>query len=152
MREIWFSVGLTAMVGCDLTAPESPPEPCGGSERISCPYGHTCELDPTCVPTRERACEGICVPTQCGGIAAFPCAKGLVCVDDPRDDCDPKHYGADCIGICVPDEPSVPSCDDPSRSFVATDKAVCDTIQILCAAGWTYFHDECGCGCRLVDG
>jgi hypothetical protein len=37
----------------------------------------------------------------CGGIAGLPCPDGFVCVDDPRDDCDPATGGADCIGICV---------------------------------------------------
>lgn len=38
----------------------------------------------------------------CGGFLGTPCeGAGKVCVDDPSDDCDPKHGGADCIGICV---------------------------------------------------
>src|SRR5688572_25232202 len=36
----------------------------------------------------------------CGGIAGFPCPDGYVCVDDPRDSCDPRRGGADCCGIC----------------------------------------------------
>ncbi len=39
---------------------------------------------------------------MCGGIAAISCAKGLVCIDDPNDSCDPLGGGADCSGICVP--------------------------------------------------
>jgi hypothetical protein len=39
----------------------------------------------------------------CGGIAGFPCPTGKKCIDDPRDDCDPAHGGADCGGMCVPD-------------------------------------------------
>lgn len=150
MRKIWFAVVLTAMVGCELTAPEVPLEPCGGSERISCPYGQTCEVDPSCDPTAP--CEGMCVPSQCGGIAAFPCAKGMICVDDPGDDCDPKNYGADCIGMCVPDQSVVSDCDDPSRTFVAKDQDLCDKIQFLCEEGWMHFYDHCGCGCRPADG
>jgi hypothetical protein len=46
-------------------------------------------------PTEEQ--------TLCGGIAATPCEGGLVCVDDPSDDCD-LSTGADCGGICVSDE------------------------------------------------
>ncbi len=38
---------------------------------------------------------------MCGGIAAFPCGSGEVCIDDPSDSCDPKNGGADCSGICV---------------------------------------------------
>ena len=37
----------------------------------------------------------------CGGSAGLQCPSGLVCVDDPRDDCAPPT-GADCGGICVP--------------------------------------------------
>jgi hypothetical protein len=37
----------------------------------------------------------------CGGIAGLPCPKGFVCVDDPREDCDPETGGVDCSGICM---------------------------------------------------
>ncbi|EAA31402.1 hypothetical protein GE21DRAFT_6997 [Neurospora crassa] len=38
----------------------------------------------------------------CGGFAAIPCADAKqICVDDPRDDCDPKKGGADCGGVCI---------------------------------------------------
>jgi hypothetical protein len=37
----------------------------------------------------------------CGGIAGLQCpGQHQVCIDDPRDNCDPKQGGADCIGIC----------------------------------------------------
>ena len=37
----------------------------------------------------------------CGGFAGLECpSPRQVCVDDPRDNCDPKTGGADCIGIC----------------------------------------------------
>ncbi|WP_339133359.1 MAG: Kazal-type serine protease inhibitor domain-containing protein [Candidatus Electrothrix sp. GW3-4] len=36
----------------------------------------------------------------CGGIAGLLCPEGMECVDDPSDDCDPAHGGADCLGIC----------------------------------------------------
>ncbi|MCK5831404.1 MAG: hypothetical protein KAH20_14000 [Methylococcales bacterium] len=38
----------------------------------------------------------------CGGIAGLICPNALICIDDPRDNCDPKKGGADCIGTCVP--------------------------------------------------
>jgi hypothetical protein len=38
----------------------------------------------------------------CGGFAGFECPRGLECVDDPNDDCDPANGGADCIGVCLP--------------------------------------------------
>jgi hypothetical protein len=40
---------------------------------------------------------------NCGGIAGIQCPDGLVCIDDPGDDCDPQQGGADCFGICVKD-------------------------------------------------
>jgi len=46
-------------------------------------------------------------PISCGGLAGIECPGGLVCIDDPGDDCHPK-YGADCGGICV--EPEASSC------------------------------------------
>ena len=39
----------------------------------------------------------------CGGFANIPCPDGLVCIDDPSDNCDPTQGGADCGGICVTD-------------------------------------------------
>src|SRR5262245_28513316 len=38
---------------------------------------------------------------MCGGIAAFRCPGAGRCVDNPYDDCDPQHGGADCSGLCV---------------------------------------------------
>lgn len=37
----------------------------------------------------------------CRGFLGLQCGAGLQCVDDPRDDCDPKRGGFDCMGICV---------------------------------------------------
>ncbi len=51
---------------------------------------------------------GACKSEFCGGIAAFPCPDGKVCVDDPNDGCDPMNGGADCGGICVVE----PACPD----------------------------------------
>jgi hypothetical protein len=36
----------------------------------------------------------------CGGIAGIRCPGDKVCVDDPKDNCDPEQGGADCPGIC----------------------------------------------------
>jgi hypothetical protein len=46
---------------------------------------------------------GICALKQmCGGFAGLKCPQpGQVCVDDPRDGCDPKDGGNDCGGLCV---------------------------------------------------
>jgi hypothetical protein len=61
----------------------------------------------------------------CGGIAGIACPSGFVCVDDPRDDCDPERGGADCGGVCVP-----------------VGKELCDGL--LCGPG----HYCCDAGCR----
>ena len=37
----------------------------------------------------------------CGGIAGIQCNPGLICVDDPNDNCNPQLGGADCGGICI---------------------------------------------------
>jgi hypothetical protein len=50
---------------------------------------------------RPQSSHGANRGQPCGGIAGLPCPKGFICVDDPRDDCDPETGGADCIGICV---------------------------------------------------
>ncbi len=42
---------------------------------------------------------------NCGGIAGFPCPDGLVCIDAPGDDCNPRQGDADCFGICVKNSP-----------------------------------------------
>jgi len=38
---------------------------------------------------------------KCGGVIAIPCPDGLVCVDDPTDNCNPAKGDSDCGGICV---------------------------------------------------
>lgn len=39
----------------------------------------------------------------CGGIGNLGCPDGQTCLDDPNDDCN-LGEGADCSGLCVPDE------------------------------------------------
>jgi cysteine-rich repeat protein len=46
-------------------------------------------------------CNADCTWQSCGGFAGFRCPDPYVCVDDPRDECDPRMGGADCAGICV---------------------------------------------------
>lgn len=58
-----------------------------------------CAEDEICIVTDDST---VCVvPEFCGGIAGFPCDDGKICIDDPRDSCDPLNGGADCGGICV---------------------------------------------------
>jgi hypothetical protein len=46
---------------------------------------------------------GECGNIACGGFAGIMCPMGMICMDDPSDDCDPNRNGADCIGICRPE-------------------------------------------------
>jgi hypothetical protein len=84
--------GTSSDAGCDL----------------KCDLGSHCELvqveciQAPCPPEKQ------CVPDEekkfCGGFAGLECPGGGTCVDDPSDDCDPMHGGADCGGICVCDK------------------------------------------------
>ncbi|KAF3808042.1 hypothetical protein GCG54_00012621 [Colletotrichum gloeosporioides] len=79
---------------------------CGGFRPTPAPVcaaGFACIDDPW-VGGCGQACDmpGICVQEiQCGGFIGKACPAGKYCIDDPRDDCDPKRGGADCIGICI---------------------------------------------------
>lgn len=88
----------------------NPPIPvnpvCGGgrSNYKTCDEGWTCIKDPTksgCGPECDGY--GICVKEKmCGGFAGFSCDDPrAVCIDDPRDSCDPLKGGADCGGLCM---------------------------------------------------
>jgi hypothetical protein len=71
---------------------------CGGMriQPVDCPKGYICVDDPY-VHGCGMACDrpGICVqPEFCGGFAGFACKDGdKICIDDPRDDCDPMNGG-----------------------------------------------------------
>ncbi|TID16642.1 hypothetical protein E2P81_ATG12061 [Venturia nashicola] len=76
------------------------------------PGEKSCRKDEICVdnPRRPKGtcgleCDGpgICVkPVFCGGLAGIKCKEGnKICVDDPRDKCDPQNGGVDCGGVCV---------------------------------------------------
>ena len=69
---------------------------------ITIPRGDSSSAITTC-PPNELFYHDSCIPSiPCGGLAYRPCpAQSQVCVDDPRDDCDPKKNGVNCGGICV---------------------------------------------------
>jgi hypothetical protein len=95
----------TSTTSATATEPTFTYQSCGGFriQQKPCPVDQICVDDP-----RQGGCgmacdmPGICVtPTFCGGFAGLRCRDGKICVDDPRDDCDPMNGGADCGGICV---------------------------------------------------
>lgn len=81
---------------------------CGGRTVTPrpCAPGTHCIDDPREPGGCGMACDkpGICVPDKpvsCGGFAGFLCPAGLSCYDIPKDGCDPKKGGADCLGMCL---------------------------------------------------
>ncbi|MBK7857628.1 MAG: hypothetical protein IPJ65_03160 [Archangiaceae bacterium] len=83
--------GNTVKVCGGYTA--GPPPTCASGEIcVNTPWG----------PGMEADAQGVCIQRiQCGGFAGLPCPGDLDCADDPTDNCDPAHGGADCIGRCV---------------------------------------------------
>jgi len=68
----------------------------------------------------------------CGGVTGIPCPQGCVCVDDRRDDCNPKKGGADCPGVCkrAPDSPPNQDCSGgASASFADGSFSNCDRTK-----------------------
>ncbi|HSN99530.1 MAG TPA: hypothetical protein VLS89_14640 [Candidatus Nanopelagicales bacterium] len=90
----------------------------------------------------------------CGGLAGIQCPAGLMCIDDPRDDCDPEAGGADCGGICRPDRPEPPpAClrRDPTKDYISQSPEQCAAIRFFCKEEHAVpFFDECGCGCQTA--
>ncbi|KAL8725226.1 MAG: hypothetical protein Q9166_007490 [cf. Caloplaca sp. 2 TL-2023] len=115
-------------------------ELCPGTCQPSCTLTtnvQPCHYDQRCqaLPGFSIQQTGYCPdPVFCGGIGNIQCA-GLdeICVDDPRDSCDPTTTGRDCGGICVLKEP---------------EKRLCDSRGLPpCLAGETCVHDpKSGCG------
>eukprot|EP01083_Nonionella_stella_P153339 492597_1 len=121
------------------------PSTCGGLVAVACDKGLVCVDDPTddCDPENGGAdCGGICVeettttavacictlqydPYCCDGTVYFACDKGLVCVDDPTDDCDPENGGADCGGICVEEATTTAAATTTAETTAATDVVDC---------------------------
>ncbi len=100
---------LSTITATPTKAPQPTYSPCGGfrvNPANQCEKGFSC-IDNPYVEGCGLACDrpGICVNLDkaqfCGGFAGFQCKNGLLCVDDPRDDCDPQNGGADCGGVCI---------------------------------------------------
>jgi len=74
-----------------------------------CKCDITCSPDTVCLVVPGE-CRSVCVePVFCGGIVSIPCPEEMdvnkgnttICVDDPRDNCDPDGSGVDCGGLCL---------------------------------------------------
>ncbi|KAL8645753.1 MAG: hypothetical protein Q9210_006535 [Variospora velana] len=109
-----------AVVRCPGTQPEpcpvpsstttQPPKPtstpCGSRGMAPCAADQYCIADPNNLECSLIAdCPGLCVKFNgplCGGFANLQCpSEDQVCVEDPRDSCDPGAGRADCSGACV---------------------------------------------------
>ncbi|CAO1598806.1 hypothetical protein XANCAGTX0491_002566 [Xanthoria calcicola] len=105
----------TCQPSCTLTSNKQP-----------CPYGQRCSALPGFSIQQTGFCPD---PVFCGGIANIQCAGANdgteICVDDPRDTCDPKKGGRDCGGICV-----------ANTKPPAEEKRICGTLSgIQCRQG-----------------
>ncbi|HEX8824817.1 MAG TPA: hypothetical protein VF794_33160 [Archangium sp.] len=110
-----------------------------------------------CGPTLEAQAqqspqlqEGQTEGAFCGGIAGFPCAEGFLCVDDPKDDCEPNQGGADCGGICRMEKKRACTGREPGQRYISRDPNQCAVIRYFCEEGFTGFSNDCGCGCQKV--
>lgn len=93
----------TCLPSCTLTSDARP-----------CELGQRCDALPQISTMQIGYCPE---PATCGGFIGAACKddRNPICIDDPRDDCDPKNGGADCGGICVattktPTPPTDQSC------------------------------------------
>ncbi len=115
----------------------------------------TCLAGVACGPTTEAQAqqapqlqEGQPEGAFCGGIAAFTCDEGLVCVDDPNDGCDTNQGGADCGGICRKEKRRACTGREPGQRYIARDPDQCAVIRYFCEEGYVPFSNDCGCGCQ----
>jgi hypothetical protein len=95
---------------------------------------------------------------HCGGFAGLACPGEGECVDDPGDDCDPEHGGADCGGLCECNVGPLIDCA-PDRVF-DDSPGVCACVPLAqgeacgpntCAAGEVCCNASCGI-CTPPDG
>jgi hypothetical protein len=149
---------------CELQNGEAVCVPAGNPEvtcaSVLCIVGTVCEETangPECVPQAEL----------CGGFAGIPCDAGETCIDDPSDDCDPDNGGADCGGVCIPEQPKqfcggfaniqcpgAGSCVDDASDGCDPDNGgadcggVCEcNVRALCVPGLTFDPSPEVCAC-----
>ena len=92
------SAGKGGSTGTGGKVPIDAGDPCMAAK---CPAGTFCVAEPVaCIPEANCPPFAARCEVQCGGFGGFPCPGLGTCVDNPYDDCDPMHGGADCGGLC----------------------------------------------------
>ena len=125
---------------CTLTSDERP-----------CKLGQACDALPQISTMQYGYCPD---PTVCGGFVGADCKddRNPFCIDDPRDDCDPKDGDADCEGICVsetasPTPTSTVLSLGPRTTSVPTDQSCGGLLGKACPTGYVCEDnpkDSCG--------
>src|SRR5262249_11695483 len=148
LRWPWYVSRVRFEKAADVvTDCNEPPATC---ETTQCADGQRCEMRPVVCITDPCPEIPSCVSDNglCGGFAGLACPRGLQCVDDRGDDCDPNNGGADCGGVCtcvenvlcpvnqkfdssldvcacVPDECAAVDCAQGSRCEIQDGKPAC---------------------------
>lgn len=69
--------------------------------------------------SQAKAASGGMKKFPCGGPSVIKCPRGMSCVDDPGDKCDPTKDGLNCPGTCVAgggeEQKIKPPCGGPAR-------------------------------------
>ena len=90
----------------------------------------------------------------CGGFAGRRCPAGYHCVDDPRDSCDPRGSGRDCVGMCIAGNeqqpPAPPACRPVACTrFTTWDQNACRCVENPRCGGFA--GRGCPAGLACVD-
>lgn len=86
---------------------------------------------------------------RCGGLIGSGCPLGMVCVDDPIDNCFPGSGGADCPGICVPQQanPCATLLCQTGTVCCPRNGGICIPVGAECDEGPA--EDEVKCGANI---
>lgn len=98
-------------------------------DECCCPQVN-CELNCNKFKQDSNGCQ-LCAcdeaPIVCGGYGGIRCPDGMMCMDDPTDDCDPTYGDADCGGECVT------TCDSTAGGPCADGKACVSYPWVNCS-------------------